>query len=188
MFRLEKGIYGYRRRLKRRYLVFIGLLVIFIAAQLYIRQLFTEKLQMFITIMAFITALPTANLASTLVAIGRFHPVSEEVYGQYRGYEDRCTMLYDLVLNSKDSVLPMDVIAIHPTGIYAWCTNSKANISKAEAELNETLRGQNVSLKLHISGEQRTFDKRMKSLKVSSDSKAEKGMELAAGLLKTMSM
>ena len=33
-----------------------------------------------------------------------------------------------MVLTTKDYVLPMDAVAVHPTGIYAYCINPKVNI------------------------------------------------------------
>lgn len=187
-FRLKRGVYGYRRHLKIKNAVLIVLLAVFIVAQLWAKRYFTAQFQMFLNVMAVLTALPIANLASTLVAIGKFPAISRETYDIYRVYEDRCIMLYDLVLTTKDHVVPADVIAIHPTGIYVWCTNPKANPQKAEQELNESLKSQNMKLKLHVSGDQRTFDKRMKSLKETPAGDLAETLERANYLLCAMSM
>ncbi|MGN0986243.1 MAG: O-linked GlcNAc transferase-like protein [Otoolea sp.] len=187
-FRLKRGIYGYRRRLKVKNALLIVLLAIFILVQLWAKRYFNAQFQMFLNVMAVLTALPIANLASQLVAIGGFPAISRETYDAYRIYEDRCIMLYDLVLSTKEHVIPADVIAIHPTGIYLWCTNPKANPQKAEQELNESLSNQSVKLKLHVSGDQRTFDKRMKSLKLTPAEGLSETLERANYLLCAMSM
>ena len=43
------------------------------------------------------------------------------------------------MLTTKDDVLPMDAIVVHPTGIYAYCVNKKAKLPRAEKAINEIL-------------------------------------------------
>ena len=63
-FRLKRGIYGYRRRLKVKNALLIVLLAIFILVQLWAKRYFNAQFQMFLNVMAVLTALPIANLAS----------------------------------------------------------------------------------------------------------------------------
>lgn len=31
-------------------------------------------------------------------------------------------MLYDLIITSREAIIPVDAAAVHPTGVYAYCT------------------------------------------------------------------
>lgn len=68
--------------------------------------------------MAIVTVLPAANLASPLVAIIKYK-LRQEFYEKYSVYEEKFPHAFDMVLTTKDYVLPMDAVAVHPTGIYA---------------------------------------------------------------------
>ena len=72
MKKIKKGDYGYRNHFKRKQLFIIALLALFIIAQLVGRS-FTDNdsVKKILTVMAIVTVLPAANLASPLIAIFR---------------------------------------------------------------------------------------------------------------------
>lgn len=189
MFRLMKGEAGYRKRLKTQYISFTVLLLLCIGFQMYVKQYFSERLQMIITVSMLITALPAALMVARLFTISKFKPLEKEIYEEYRACEENFPMLYELLITSTDRVLPMAVIAVHPTGgIYAYCTDSRIKVQKAEDEMNETLRDQNLNFKVRISTDKRTFDKRIKSLKPASEYEPNEKMDEVISVLKAMSM
>ena len=119
MKRIKKGEYGYRNSMRRGRVMKIAVLTLFILAQLGARW-FTDStaLKNILTVMAVITVIPAANLASPYIAVFPFKTPSREFYEKLSPYESKFTILYDLVLTTKDDVLPMDAIVVHPTGIY----------------------------------------------------------------------
>ena len=34
---------------------------------------------------------------------------------------EKFPMLYDLIITSRDFIMPVDVVVIHPTGVYLYC-------------------------------------------------------------------
>lgn len=189
MFDLKKGTFGYRSRLKKSYLIILIVLIAAIAVELYARRYFNDKMQLVITIMTALTALPGALLISRLLTISKFKPLSAAMYQEYSAYEEKFPLLYDLLFSCTDRILPMDVIAVHPTGgIYAFCSNPKLRVQKTEDEINEILQAQNLNFILRISVDKKTFDKRMKSLKPSSDYEENPKMEEAISVLKAMAL
>lgn len=189
MKRIKKGMYGYRNSFKRRQMIRIAILGLFILAQLGARY-FTDNqaLKNILTVMAVITVLPTANLAAPLVAVWRYKTPSEEFHQKYVPCEQNYPILYDLIITTKDDVMPMDVIAVHPTGIYACCINRKVDVQRAEKALNETLKSQTLAPNLKLTKDLNTFDKRIKSLKPVPEYEADEKMDLAMRVLKSMSM
>lgn len=185
----KKGEYGYRNDFKRRQLFKIGILVVFILAQLGARYLTdSQALKNVLTVMAIVTVLPAANLASPLVAILSYQTSSEEFHKTYEVYEEKFPILYDLVLTTKEYVMPMDVIAVHPTGIYAYCINKKVDTKDAERSINEILISQRLDPNIKITKELATFDKRIRSLKPASEYEDDGSVDYAIQTLKSLSM
>ena len=189
MKKIQKGEYGYRNRFKKRQAFIIGLLALFILAQLGARFLTDSKaVKNILTVMAIITVLPAANLGATLVAVLKYKTPSREFHEKYAVYEKKFPVLYDLVITTKDHVLPMDVIAVHPTGIYAYCVNEKVDVRSAEAALNAILKEQRLDPNMKITKELSAFEKRIKSLKPASEYEDDGSVDYAVNLMKNLSM
>lgn len=189
MTRKKKGEYGYRGSFKKRQLFKIGILSAFILAQLGAR-FFTDSqsLKNILTVMAVVTVLPAANLASPLVAVIKYKTPPLDFYEKISPYEDRFPVLYDLLITTGDYVMPMDAIAVHPTGVYAYCINQKVDTAVAEKSLNEIFVSQRLDPNVKITKDIYTFEKRIKSLKPASEYEDDGSMEYGAGVLKSLSM
>lgn len=189
MKRIKKGEYGYRNSMRRGRVMKIAVLTLFILAQLGARW-FTDStaLKNILTVMAVITVIPAANLASPYIAVFPFKTPSREFYEKLSLYESKFTILYDLVLTTKDDVLPMDAIVVHPAGIYAYCVNKKAKLPRAEKAINEILTAQRLDPNMKITGELSSFEKRVKSLKAASEYEDDGSVEYAVTVMKGLSM
>ena len=182
MKRIKKGEYGYRNSMKRGLLFKIAILAAFILAQLGARWL-TDS-----TALKNILTVPAANLASPYVAVLPFKTPARDFYERMRPFEDKCQVLYDLVLTTKDDILPMDAILVHPAGIYAYCTNKKADAARAEKALNEILKANRLDPNFRITKELSSFEKRAKSLKPASEYEDDGSVEYGVNVMKGLSM
>lgn len=189
MKKKQKGQYGYRNYHRKSTLLKIGILVAFILAQLVARN-FTDvqAIKNILTVMAILTVLPAANLASPYVAAFPYRTPPETFHQTVSPYEEKFVILYDLVITTKDSVLPMDAIIVHPTGVYAYCINKKANAQNAEKALNDTFKEQRLDPNLKIMKEEQAFMKRLKSLKPASEYEDDGTTDYAVRVLKSLSM
>ena len=112
--------------------------------------------------MAVITVIPAANLASPYIAVFPFKTPSREFYEKLSPYESKFTILYDLVLTTKDDVLPMDAIVVQPHRDYAYCVNKKQSFPEQKRPINEILTAQRLDPNMKITGELSSFEKRVK--------------------------
>ena len=80
-----------------------------------------DSVKKILTVMAIVTVLPAANLASPLIAIFKYHTPEQAFHEAYMPYEEKFEVLYDLVLTTPEDVIPSDVTVVHPTGIYVYC-------------------------------------------------------------------
>jgi len=185
----DKGRYGYRDSIRRMRLMITVVLAAAILAQLLARFLTdNQAAKNILTVMAILTVLPMANMASPLLVSWRYRTPPEEFHQRVQPYEAACLILYDLILTTKEYVIPVDVIAIHPQGIYAYCTAKKLDIAKAERSLNALLLANRLEQKIKLICEEKNFWRRLESLKPADFATDDGIAEYAASLLKSFSM
>lgn len=185
----EKGQYGYRDKIRQIRLVITLVLVAAILAQLGGRW-FTDNpaAKNILTVMAILTVLPMANMASPLLASWRYRTPPKEFYEKIKPYEKKCVILYDLILTTNEFVMPMDAIAVHPCGVYGYCTAGKLKVKEAEQSLNGLFTANRLDPNLKLFLEERSFLRRLDSLKPSEGDENDGTVEYGAALLKSLSM
>ena len=112
--RRKKGEYGYREY-RRKVQVGEGLFgAVMILVQLGARQ-FTDSqaVKNVLTVMAILSVLPTANVASPLLAAWRYKTPPRSFLERVQVYESKFPVLYDLILTSKEAIMPVDAAAVH---------------------------------------------------------------------------
>ena len=187
--RLEKGTYGYRNAYKKRQLFFVVLFILAIVAQLILRNFVAEQIyKNLITISAILTVLPMANLASPLLASWKYRTAERAFYEKARAYEGKCTMLYDLIVTTKEQILPLDAVAVHPNGVFAFCSNEKTDLSKAEKAVNALFQANKLDPNVKLIRDPHAFFRRLDSLKPASEYEDDGVVAYAAALMKNLSM
>ncbi len=185
----QKGEYGYRnyRRKVQFGEILFGAAAILI--QLFARN-FTDNqaAKNVLTLMAILSVLPTANVAAPFLAAVRYGTPGEEFRKKVSVYAEKGILLYDLVVTTKEQILPFDAAMVHPTGVFAFCPAEKTDVKKAEKTLNAALKAQRLDPNLRIITEERQFLKRLDGLKPASAYEDDGSVDYAAGVLKSMSM
>lgn len=185
----QKGQYGYRDSHRRMSLMLVLLFLAAILAQLAARQLTDQQAaKNILTVMAILTVLPMANLASPLIASWKYRTPPEDFYQKTRPYEEKCVILYDLVVTTKEFVIPIDAAAVHPQGVYAYCPASHLDTAKAEKALNALFTANRLEPSLKLLREERSFFRRLDSLKPADACEDDGSVPYAAKLMKNISM
>ncbi|MCI9184675.1 MAG: O-linked GlcNAc transferase-like protein [Lachnospiraceae bacterium] len=185
----EKGQYGYRDSSRKMRLAVTAALALAVLAQVCWRFFVdSQAAKNILTVMAILTVLPMANMAAPLLASWRYRTPSREFYQKLCPYEEKCVILYDLVITTKEYVLPMDAIAIHPQGIYGFCTAKKLDKAKAEKSLNALFAANKLDSHVKVIQEEGSFFCRLDSLKPMEGWEDDGSVEYGAGLLKSLSM
>lgn len=160
-----------------------------ILAQLFARN-FTdnEAAKNVLTVMAILSVLPTANVLAPLMASIRFASVSPETVKTYSAYSQKGVLLYDLIVTTKEQIIPTDVALIHPKGTFLYCPSGKFDVSKGEKTLNAIWKAHKLDANIQIYKEEHAFKKRVSSLQPASRYEDDGSAEYGATLLKSMSM
>lgn len=167
----------------------IAVFAVLILLQLGARE-FTESkaAKNVLTVMAVLSVLPMANVASPFLAAFRYKSLSDDEYRKYSAFEGKCSMVYELIVTTKDFLIAMDAAAVHPTGVYCWCTNPKLDLAAAEKAINETFKEAHLDPNVKLIKDQAAFDRRLENLKPASQYEDDGTMEYAVRLLKAISM
>lgn len=189
MKRYRKGQYGYRNYHKKMELGKVCIGAALILAQLTVRAFVdSASWKNILTVMAILSVLPAANAASPLLAAWRYKTPRPELFKKAASYEGKCRILYDLIITSKDALMPMDVIAVHPTGVYAYCTAGKIDIAKAERFFKDMFSGHKLEPDVKLILDEKAFFNRLNSLKPEADYEDDGSVEYTVTLLKSLSM
>ena len=187
--RREKGQYGYRDSVRRMRLMITIVLGLGVLAQLGARYLTeNQAAKNILTVMAILTVLPFANMASPLLVSWRYRTPPREFYEKIKPYEEKCVILYDLILTTKELVMPMDAIAVHPGGVYGYCTAGKLKVKEAEQSLNKLFTANRLDPNMKLFLEERSFLRRLDSLKPWKECENDGTVEYGTALLKSLSM
>lgn len=185
----EKGQYGYRDSIWRTRLAVTAVLAAAVLAQLGARYLTDDQAaKNILTVMAILTVLPLANMASPLLASWPYRTPPKDFYEKIKPYEEKCIILYDLILTTKEFVIPLDAIAVHPGGVYGYCTAKKLKVKEAEQSLNKLFTAGGLDPKMKLIPEEKSFLRRMDSLKPAGEGKEDGMAEAAVSLLKSLAM
>lgn len=187
--KIDKGQYGYRNHKKHLRLAVTLFFAAAVIAQLIARALTQDQAaRNILTVMAILTVLPMANMGSPLLASWKYKTPERGFYEKIRPYETKMIILYDLILTTKEHIMPMDAIAVHPQGVFAYCTSEKLDTAKAEKALNALFTGNRLDPNVKIIREERSFLRRLDSLKPADHYEDDGSTAYAAALLKNLSM
>ncbi|MGC6178020.1 O-linked GlcNAc transferase-like protein [Lacrimispora sp. 38-1] len=189
MKRYSKGQPGYRDYHKKK-----ELLKVLIGAALIVIQLIFRKfadstaLKNTLTVMAILSVLPAANIAAPLLASFKYRSISSMLEKKASAYEEKGVLLYDLIISSKEQLLPMDVILVKPDEIYAYCTAGKSDSDKAEQYIKQMLSQHKLDYNVKVIFDENSFFKRLSSLKPKEKKEDNDRSDQAVSLLKSLSM
>lgn len=164
--KIDKGRYGYRDHQHRIRLLVTLILIATILAQLIARQLTSNSAaKNILTVMAILTVLPMANMASPLLAAWKYRTPPCTFHERLLPYEDVLVLIYDLIVTTERTILPLDAIAVHAGGVYAFCSAAKIDAAKAEKELSAYFGANHWNVHIKIFVDERAFFRRLEQLK-----------------------
>ncbi len=179
MKKYNKGQYGYRNHHKKVETGKVAFGAAMIIAQLIARYFVDNTAwKNILTVMAILSVL----------AAWRYKTPSEDFHRRAAGYEGRFSILYDLIITTRDAVIPADAAIVHPSGVFLYCTSPKLDTAKAEKFLKEMFAGHKLDLGVKIILDEKAFFHRMESLKPAEDYEDDGSVDYTLQLLKNLSM
>ncbi len=189
MKRCLKGQSGYRDYHKKKELLKVLIGAVLIIIQLILREFAdSTSLKNTLTVMAILSVLPVANIAAPLFASFKYRSLSPLLVKKASAYEEKGVLLYDLIISSKEQLLPMDVVLVTPGEVHAYCTADKTDSGKAEQYIKQMLSQHKLDYNVKVIFDENSFFKRLSSMKPKEKSEENDRSEQAVSLLKSLSM
>lgn len=185
----KKGEYGYRNSHHKiegaKVLFGIAAILVQLGARQFTEQ---EAMKNILTVMAILSALPTANVAAPLLASIKYRTPGIDFYQKLSAYEPQMSVLYDLMITSKEQIMPMDGVIVHPTGVYCYCSHSKIAVNKAEKFFHDLFCAHRLDPHVKVLVDEKGFFKRADALKPAKDYEDDGSVGYTIQLLKDISM
>ncbi|CCZ60735.1 putative uncharacterized protein [Hungatella hathewayi CAG:224] len=189
MKKYDKGQYGYRNHHKKaetgKVAFGAAMIIVQLAARNFVDSTAWKNI---LTVMAILSVLPTANVASPLLAGWRYKTPSEDFHRRVAGYEGCFSILYDLIITTRDTIIPADAAIVHPGGVFLYCTAPKLDTAKAEKCLKEIFADHKLDSGVKIILDEKAFFHRLESLKPAKEYEDDGSVDYTLRLLKNLSM
>lgn len=134
--KFDKGDINYLSYNKRyttiRTLLYFGI----VFALLIIGFVTTKTQKNYLTIVAILGCLPASKSLVNAIMYLRFKPVSADTFDTIDRYGSKMTLLYNMLVSSKEKIRFIDCIAISDHSVYLLCTDSKID----EADLTKYIK------------------------------------------------
>ena len=175
----QKGCKYYRKNTKRQRLIIAFILLAAIIIQVVLSKVLSGTYSIFFTIMAILTVLPFGVILSPLIAILKYNSRTKEEYSSVDIYSDRGIILYDIILNTREQIMPLDFILINKDSIFVYLSNKSIRIDKTKAYIYDIIKSSKMKLKINIYTELNMYMKALSRLEKIEAADKEKLQDIA---------
>lgn len=129
--KVQKGEAGYLQARKKRLIIETVVEFGLIAAFLIVGYIQTKTKMNWFTIIAVLACLPACRTLVNLIMMVPHHSINEATELEISGKTENLTVIYDLVITSEKSAMPIDVVVISENTVCGYTKSPK--VSKAYA-------------------------------------------------------
>ena len=141
--KLQKGDYGYLNKAKLRELIIsfvliLMVLIIFYTSLeylLFLNHKYYKNTKNIFTVFAAVSVIPTARFLVSYIVMAPHKVIDRKSYEYLNQCKD-ITLLYDLLVSSKEKIMHLEVVAVKDNSIYVYTKNHK----KTKAEIEKFIR------------------------------------------------
>ena len=138
--KIEKGQPGYIKAQKQKLLMFTIVEFAIVAALLLLGYFQTGTKLNLLTAVAVLGCLPASQMLVEFIAIAPYKAIDSEKYKETEEKAALLTTAYDMVITSKEKIMPVDAIVISGNTVCGYASNPKTDEAKAATHIKETLR------------------------------------------------
>lgn len=185
--KIQKGEYGYLNTRKKRLGIATLLCLCMVASFFLVGYLSTKTRNNILTVMAILTALPTAKFAASFLVLLPYPSVSFEQYKKVLEYAKGVRILTDLVITTGEKTLPTLFIAIHNSSVCGYTKEEKYDIVYAETFLTKNLMANGQKATVKIFKDEKVFLHRLETMsQIETDEKQQKKDQRIGEILLTL--
>lgn len=148
---INKGDIGYLKSVKKREWIKCVLQWGCVIAFLLIGYFTTGSTLNLFTVFAVLSCLPASKATVGVIVKFPIQSISDEKINEIANRSSNLTVSYDVILTSKENIMPIECIAIYGNTVYGYVSNEKTDLEKATSYMKQFLMKNNcgkVNLKL----------------------------------------
>lgn len=138
--KIVKGKAGYIKSQKKKRMIFTVLLFALSAAVFFTGYLTTHTRNNLLTIVAVLGCLPAARQAVSWIVLLPYQTIEKEKEQKLEEAAPLLVKAYDMVLTSREKVMPVDVMVISNHLVCGYVSRTKTDPSYTEAYIRRTLK------------------------------------------------
>lgn len=138
--KIQKGQPGYIKARKQKLLMFTVSEFGIVAALLLLGYFQTGTKLNLLTIAAVLGCLPASKMLVEFIAIVPYKTVDPEKYKETQEKASLLTTSYDMVITSKEKIMPVDAVVISGNTVCGYASSPKTDEAKAADHIKEMLR------------------------------------------------
>lgn len=189
MKRNTKGHHGYIRARKRNLSIMVGILTAGIIGLVLLGYFTLGTKNNWLTIVAILSVLPTANLAVVLFALLPYKGRPKEEYEQVEAIVGEGVLDTELVITSKtDKNMEINYAYFHESGIFCYTINKNMNVKRTEEYLKTMLKNNEVAFDVKVFTDWKAFLRRLRSLEPSSRKTCDEKLLQMEGVFRAISL
>lgn len=137
--KIEKGTPGYLNARKLRLVVMAVLEFAIIIALLVLGYVQTGTKMNLLTVVAIVGCLPACKVLVGLITILPYRTVPAERAAEIKAKAPLLTTAFDLVITSREKIMPLEAVAISGNTVYGYAPNKKTNPEEAAKHMKNIL-------------------------------------------------
>ncbi len=148
---INKGDIGYLKSVKKREWIKCVLQWGCVIAFLLIGYFTTGSTLNLFTVFAVLSCLPASKATVGVIVKFPIQSISDEKINEIANRSSNLTVSYDVILTSKENIMPIECIAIYGNTVYGYVSNENTDLEKATSYMKQFLMKNNcgkVNLKL----------------------------------------
>ncbi|MCX4268029.1 MAG: hypothetical protein OSJ62_05120 [Lachnospiraceae bacterium] len=187
--KIAKGEYGYLTMRKKRLGTATALCLCMVAVFFFTGYLTTKTRNNIFTVMAILSALPTAKFAASFLALLPYPSASSEQYQSVLEHAKQVRILTDLVITTGEKTLPTLFVAVHNSSVCGYTEAEKYDTAYAETFLTQNLMTNGQKATVKIFKDKKVFFNRLDTMRqIETEEKQQKKDQRIAEILLTLIM
>lgn len=124
----------------------------------------THSKENLLTVVAVLGCLPACKVLVGVITRIPYHSIDAEVAKEIGEKSSNLTVLYDLVVTSKDKIMPIDAVVISDKKVYGYTTSKKVDLQYAASHIKTILENNHLEAAVKILNQYPAFIARVEGL------------------------
>jgi|GEM_PF-173900 len=148
--KINKGEYGYRKSHQKKMILITVLLVLLVSVQIILSKTLHGSVSMLFTVTGILTVLPLANVMAPLIAMLSYRSPDQKEADTISGFLSKGTILFDLILTSKEKAMPIDYCLVRRDAVLAFSSSAKVKNDFIKDTITDFLKKNGIRPVVHV--------------------------------------